>query len=140
MKAVLDTNVVISATLIPGGNEDRILRRWQRGEFELVLSPPILEEMGRALLYERLRKFRWMTEAEVIMLLGSLAHESLLVSGRVTVTASRDPDDDKFVSAAVEAGAEYVVTGDKDLLELKRYGEVLMVTPKAFLRILGETG
>lgn len=61
MRAVLDTNVVISATLIRDGNEDRILRAWQRGVFELVLSPPILDEMGRALFYEKLRKARWMT-------------------------------------------------------------------------------
>lgn len=46
MRAVLDTNVVISATLIRDGSEDRILRAWQRGAFDLVLSPQILNEMG----------------------------------------------------------------------------------------------
>jgi len=45
MRAVLDTNVVVSATLIRGGKEDRILRAWQRDAFELVLSPQILEEV-----------------------------------------------------------------------------------------------
>ena len=65
MRVVLDTNVIISATLIRGGNEDQILRAWRRGAFELVLSPPILEELGRALFYEKLRKFRWMTEEEI---------------------------------------------------------------------------
>ena len=48
MRVVLDTNVIISATLIRGGKEDQIVRAWQRGVFELVLSPPILEEMGQA--------------------------------------------------------------------------------------------
>lgn len=66
MRVALDTNVVISATLIPGGNEDQILRAWQRGAFELVLSPQILEEVGRALFYEKLQKFRWMTGEEII--------------------------------------------------------------------------
>ena len=65
MRVVLDTNAIISATLIRGGTEDQIVRAWQRGVFELVLSPPILEEMGRALFYEKLRKFRWMTVEEV---------------------------------------------------------------------------
>ena len=51
MRVVLDTNVVISATLIKGGNEDRILRAWQRGAFQLVVSRQILEEMGRVLFY-----------------------------------------------------------------------------------------
>lgn len=44
MRVVLDTNVIVSATLIRGGNEDQILRAWRRGDFDLVLSPPILDE------------------------------------------------------------------------------------------------
>ncbi len=54
----IDTNVIVSATLIRGGNEDRILRAWHRGAFELVLSPPILKEIARALSYEKLRRAR----------------------------------------------------------------------------------
>lgn len=136
MRAVLDTNVIISATLIQGGNEDQILRAWERGAFELVLSPQILDEMARALFYERLRKFRWMSEEEILTLLQSLAGESLLVSGKVSVRASRDPEDDKFLAAAVEALADYVVSGDKDLLDLKAYKGARIVTPAQFLTML----
>jgi len=137
MRAVLDTNVVISATLIRGGHEDRILRAWQRGEFESVTSPQILEEMGRALFYGKLLRFRWMSEEEVVALLQAFAQESVLVSGRVKVKASRDPEDDKFLAAAVEGRAEYIVTGDRDLLDLKRYKGVRIARPAEFLRILG---
>ena len=136
MRAVLDTNVVISATLIRGGIEDRILRAWQRGVFELVLSPQILDELGRALSYEKLRKFQWMTEREIIALLQTLAQESILVSGRVTVKASRDPEDDKFLAAAIEGEAQYVVSGDRDLLDMKAYRGIRIVRPTAFLKIL----
>jgi putative PIN family toxin of toxin-antitoxin system len=136
MRAVLDTNVVISAVLIRGGKEDQVLRAWQRGVFELVLSPQILDEMGRALFYEKLRKARWMTEEEVVALVRSLAQESVLVPGRVRVAVSRDPDDDKFLEAAIEARAQYVVTGDKDLLVVKAHRGVRIVTPAAFLTTL----
>jgi len=136
MRAVLDTNVVISATLIRGGNEDKVLRAWQRGAFELVLSPQILDEMARALFYERIRKFRWMSEDEVLTLLQSLAGESVLAPGKASVKASRDPEDDKFLAAAVEAQADYVVSGDKDLLDLKAYKGARIVTPAQFLTIL----
>ena len=136
MRAVLDTNVVISATLIRGGNEDRILRAWQCGAFELVLSPQILDEMARALFYERIRKFRWMSEDEVLTLLQSLAGESVLAPGKASVKASPDPEDDKFLAAAVEAQADYVVSGDKDLLDLKAYKGAHIVTPAQFLTIL----
>jgi putative PIN family toxin of toxin-antitoxin system len=136
MRVVLDTNVVISATLIRGGNEDRILRAWQRGAFELVLSPQILDEMGRALSYEKLQKFQWMKEREIITLLQMLAQESVLVSGRVPVKASRDPEDDKFLAAAIEGQAQYVVSGDRDLLDVKVYRGIRIVRPAVFLRIL----
>lgn len=136
MRAVLDTNVVISATLIRGGNEDRILRAWQRGAFELVFSPQILDELGRALSYERLQKFQWMTEREIIALLQMLAQESVLVSGRVTLKASRDPEDDKFLAAAIEGQARYVVSGDRDLLDVKAYRGIRIVRPAVFLKIL----
>ena len=136
MRVVLDTNVIISATLIRGGQEDQIVRAWQRGVFELVLSPPILEEMGQALFYEKLRKFRWMTVEEVAELLQALAQGSMVVSGRSKVKASRDPDDNKFVAAAIEAEARFVVTGDRDLLDLRRYRNVRIITPARFLRII----
>ena len=136
MRVVLDTNIFVSATLIKDGNEDRILRAWQRGEFELVLSQDILKEIGRALLYEKLRRFRWMTEEEITLLLQLLAEESVLVFGKVVARASRDPDDDKFLAAAVEGGAKYVVTGDKNLLDLKHYRSVEVISPAAFLKIV----
>jgi hypothetical protein len=93
MRVVLDTNVIISATLIRGGNEDQILRAWQRGAFDLVLSPPILEEIGRALFYEKLRKFRWMTEGQISDLLHALALGSAsLASGAwILGTGGRNP-------------------------------------------------
>jgi putative PIN family toxin of toxin-antitoxin system len=136
MRVVLDTNVFISATLIRGGNEEQILRAWQRGAFDLVLSPEILDELSRALFYEKLRKFRWMTEAEIIALLHTLAQGSALVPGRVRVEASRDPADNKFLGAAIEARAEYVVSGDRDLLDVKEYRGVRIIRPATLLGLL----
>lgn len=136
MRAVLDTNVIVSATLIRGGNEDRVLRAWLRGAFELVLSPEILEEIGRVLTYAKLRRSRWMTEAEVLLLLETLAQEGVVVPGTPSVKTSRDPEDDKFLAAAVQARARYVVTGDKDLLDLKVHRGVRMVRPAHFLQAI----
>ena len=138
MRVVLDTNVLVSATLIRGGNEDQILRAWRRGTFDLVFSPAMLEEVGRVLAYEKLRKHRWLTDAEVMELLEALARQSVMVPGTTAVTASRDPEDDKFLAAGLEGEGEYVVTGDKDLLALEAYQKIRIVTPAAFLRTLRE--
>jgi uncharacterized protein len=139
MRAVVDTNVIVSASLIRNGNEDRVLRAWQRGAFDLVVSPQILEEMGRALFYERIRERRWMTDADVVEFLEALAAASVLVPGRRHVRASRDPDDDKFLAAALEARAAFVVSGDRDLLAMRRFRSMRIVRPATFLRVLRDT-
>jgi len=136
MRVVLDTNVLVSATLIRGGNEDQILRAWRRGAFDLVFSPATLEEVGRVLTYEKLRKHRWLSDDEVVGLLESLASQSVMVPGTTAITASRDPGDDKFLVAGLEGEAEYVVTGDKDLLALEAYQQLRIMRPAAFLRIV----
>ena len=81
VRVVLDTNVIVSATLIRGGNEDWILRAWQRGLFDLVLSREIIEELARALSYDKLRRYRWITGEETLELLETLARSSVLVPG-----------------------------------------------------------
>lgn len=136
MRTVLDTNVIVSAVLIRRGNERRILDAWRRGAFDLVLSPPLLEELGRVLSYPRIRDARWMTDAEVLELLEVLAADGIVVEGRLDVRASRDPNDDVFLAAAVEGEADYLVTGDRDLLVLESYRRVKIVRPAAFLKAL----
>ena len=134
MRVVLDTNVLVSAILIREGNEGRLLRAWQQGRFDLVLSPALLDELGRVLTSAKLRARRWMTDDEVAGLLEALVQESVLVPGRLRVAASRDPADDKFLAAALEGRAEAVVTGDQDLLSLRAYRGVRLLRPSAFLR------
>ena len=136
MRAALDTNVIVSAALIRGGNEESILRSWETGVFDLVLSPAILDEMGRVLADNRSRRRRWMTDEEVATLLEVLAQASFFVPGRVRVQASRDPADDKFLVAALEGRAEYVVTGDRDLLDLRVYRGVRIIRPGTFVRLV----
>ncbi|MGH2360370.1 MAG: putative toxin-antitoxin system toxin component, PIN family [bacterium] len=82
-----------------------------------------------------------MSEEEIADLLQALAQGSAIVSGRAKVKASRDPEDDKFLTAAIEAEAQCVVTGDRDLLDLKSYRGVRIVRPAArFLSITQRTG
>lgn len=136
ISAVLDTNVIASAVLIRGGIEDRVLRAWFAGQYRVVLSAPILEEVQRVLQYPRVRSRRWMSDEETGHLLEQLAESSLLVEGKQRLRISRDPADDKFLAAALEGNADYVVTGDADLLELGKYRDSEIVTPRQFLQVL----
>lgn len=140
LRAVLDANVFASALIQPKGASGRILSEFLRRQaFTLVLTASILAETERCLSYPRVRKRIQATDDEVRAFLHSLG----ILSDMVTPEADqlsvvkRDPDDDKYLAAAMEGRAEYVVTGDKDLLELEMYSGVSIVTPIQFAGVLG---
>lgn len=141
LRAVLDANVYISAALQPAGPPGLIVRRFLLGEaFDLVLSPAIVEEVLRALGYPKIRR-RLGNEADV-----ELWFEDFVVLADM-VTPERDfpgicqdPDDDKYLAAALGGRANCVVTGDHGLLSLSQYEGILIVTPRTFLGLLDATG
>ena len=130
IRAVLDTNVLISALLFDG-LPSRLVPAWRSSRFHPVLSPPILDEYLRALAYPKFR----LTPDDIRSL---LEEEILPFFETVQVNTSspkpvRDPDDAKFVACAVEASVPWIVSGDADLLDLGRVKSVRVVTPRAFL-------
>jgi putative PIN family toxin of toxin-antitoxin system len=136
-RAVLDANVYVSAAVHAGGPPGQIVLRFLRkAAFELVLSPAIVEEVLRALTYPKVRKLirgeirpeRWF---EAIVMLADLVAGELALPG-----LCGDPDDDKYVAAAIEGNAAFVVTGDRQLLALAEHEGVHIVTPRAFLDLL----
>ena len=117
IRAVLDTNVVVSALLF-SGPPSRLISAWQSGRLRPVVSAPILDEYIRVLAYPKFK----LTNTEIRGLL-----EEELIPFMETVTAVptnvpdlRDPDDAKFITCAVAAGVRWLVSGDDDLLSLQR--------------------
>ncbi|RLG42902.1 MAG: putative toxin-antitoxin system toxin component, PIN family [Thermoproteota archaeon] len=137
LKVVLDTNVIVSATLIKNSLPDKILRAWQKGKFQLIVSPEIIEEIRRVLFSEKIKNRGWMTEKEIEEFLFLLERAALLSPGQFTLKVIKeDPGDDKFIIAAIEQKADYIVSGDKHLLNLKSYQEIKIVSPREFWEIL----
>ena len=138
IRAVLDANVYVSAAVRPEGPPGQIVNRFLRsGSFEIVVSKAIVEEVLRALSYPKVRKYirpgldpeLWFEDIVVL---------SLLVAGeREVEAASRDRDDDKYIAAAIESRAGFVVAGDSDLLDLREYEVIRIVSPRVFLDLLG---
>lgn len=137
LRAVLDANVLVSAAIRPEGPPGQILRLLLRDEaFELVISPAIATEIAVALTYPAVRKCmrasvdtgQWL---ESILMLADLVED-----GALPTPASQDPDDDKYLHAAVSGRASVVVSGDKDLLSLGDYQGIRILTPRAFLAVL----
>lgn len=137
IRAVLDANVFVSAAVRPAGPPGQIIQRFLRGgAFEIVMSPPIVDEVLRALSCPKVRKYvrpgldpeLWFEDIVVL--------SQLVVGEREIHGASKDPDDDKYIAAAVEGRAAFLVAGDSDLLELEEYGGVRIVSPRVFLELL----
>lgn len=109
------------------------------GIFEIFLSDDILEEVARVLLTEERNRRRYgYPDAQVAEYCKGLAELATIVQGVPQIKVVRDPNDDMIVACAIAAGADYLVTRDKDMLSLNHYEGIEFVTPEAFLKILRE--
>jgi hypothetical protein len=137
LRAVLDANVYVSACIRPEGPPGRIIERFLRdAAFEIILSAEIVEEVLQALAYPKIRKaVRGKVDSalwfEDILVLAHLLTGDFKIAG-----VSEDPDDDKYIAAAIEGRAAFVVTGDPDLLDIGEHEGVRIVKPRAFLDLL----
>jgi putative PIN family toxin of toxin-antitoxin system len=132
IKAILDTNVVISG-IFWKGPPFRILEAWQEQRFCLVISVPILEEYRRVLAEMAGEYFS--PALHSILALIEL-HSEMVEPVSFARAVCNDPDDDKFLEAAVAANADYVVSGDAALLRLKGHRGIGIVKPVEFLKLL----
>jgi len=127
MRIVLDTNVFVSGIFF-SGTPHRILRAWRDGSVKIVYSAAILEEYERVLT-ELSRNFPQINGLPFLHLLsdnGEMVEPSVM-----TGISCRDPEDVKFIECLLQSRARCLVTGDKDLLELKlKTG--LILTPREF--------
>ncbi|MPZ52239.1 MAG: putative toxin-antitoxin system toxin component, PIN family [Acidimicrobiia bacterium] len=132
MRAVLDTNVVVSA-LTSKGPPAQLLRLWLEGAFEIVASPNLLDELSRTLSRPKIR--RHIAQADGAALVSLIESGCLLMDDptRDPTVRSSDPDDN-FVIALAEHAKAVIVSGDKDLLELA--DRIPVWTPAQFLERL----
>ncbi|MEO6445315.1 MAG: putative toxin-antitoxin system toxin component, PIN family [Gemmatimonadaceae bacterium] len=130
MKVVLDTNVLVSG-LIFGGTPARILSAWSKSAFTLILSPTILDEYRR--VGWELAKGREPLMRALDALLATLAVNATLVNAPpLSPSVCEDPDDDKFLAAALAGAAARIVSGDKHLLRLSGWRGIEILTPRQF--------
>lgn len=134
MRVVADVNVLVSALLSPRGAPAEVLRRWRDGEVALLVSLQLIAELERVL--SRPRVASRVTQDEVRGFVALLGRHAELVGDAVDVPQrSRDPNDD-YLLALAERERAYVVTGDRDLLELA--GELPVLTPRELIDRLDE--
>jgi uncharacterized protein len=128
MKVVLDTNILISAFLAEGICA-RILHRARRGDFIFVLCHPVLMEFQEILK----KKFEFEdSEISFFVDIVSEASREICAPGSLVSGVCRDKDDEIILACALEAGADFLVTGDSDLLVLEFFKKTKILAPRDF--------
>ena len=136
IRVVLDANVLISALISGNGIPGRILDDWLQGKFQLCVSPQIMKEMRRVLLYPRIAERLKEGEAELLKKhIGSLA-EWVIEDDQLKIL-TRDPSDNIYLSCAVKAKCNFLVTGNLEHFEEagSEFMGVRIVTPRQFFDI-----
>ena len=134
--AILDTNVIVQATISSRGASSRTLDAAFEGQFQLVFSDATLAELTQVLLLPNIQARHAWSESDVEDFVALLAMDAAIyVSGTpVAPSLTRDVTDAKFLSLAAESGAAYLVTNDRrHLLHLRRHASTRIVTPTQFL-------
>jgi putative PIN family toxin of toxin-antitoxin system len=133
-RAVLDTNVLVSALISPGGSSAQLLLELRAGAFELVVSPLLLAELREVLRRDKLRRYVAGDEADAYVELIRREGQVLGDPSPGGAPLSADPDDEFLVDLARMANVDVLVTGDSHLLELR--DRLPVMTPAEFLASL----
>jgi len=133
MRAVVDTNVLVSGLIRPRGPIGLVIRGLRDRRFVSIVSRPILEAIVDVLTRPRLREKYGLNNEAVETFLRFLVLRSELVLPTVEIERCRDPRDDMFLEAAVAGNADWLVTGDGDLLELGSHDRIRIVSPASFV-------
>ncbi len=133
MRIVADTNIYISA-LFWRGNPHRLIHLCYEGKAKLVISRQIIEELERILLTDE--KFKMEREDVALNTEIILSNAELVESNFILNVIKEDPADDRILECAVEGEADYLVSGNKHLLDIKEFQGIKILTAKQMLDIL----
>jgi len=137
VKALVDTNPLVSALLKPDGPSGQIFQRWRAGKLELVVSPSTLAELREVLRRPHIANKYKLSAPDIEHHLNVLRNFAEIAPGRLSLDLiSADPQDNHVLAAGVETRYSFIVSGDHHLLDLDEYQSVRILTPRDFLTLL----
>lgn len=135
MKVVLDTSVFISGLAYPDSNPGRVVQAWREGRFDRAISKEQLAEIGRVLSYSKIRALLGWSDKTIGAFLKQLLLRSELVEiADVSAEGVRDPKDQPILATLLAVSADWLVSGDDDLLVLREQHPVM--SPTEFAKTL----
>ena len=132
LRAVLDTNVLVSAVLLPHSAPRRVFGHVILMA-RLLLSEAVTAELSDVL--NRPKFDRYVSAGDRLEFLAKTIHDAETVAVNISITDCRDPQDNKFLELAVSGSATHLVTGDADFLALNPFRGIAIVSPNDFVRL-----
>ncbi len=136
LKAVIDTNVIISAVIGISPTSLNIYKAFIHNRFTPILSPSLHEEIINVVSRPRIRKYFRAKETKRFQEL--IKTDTILVIPTKKITICRDINDNILLETAMEGQANFIVSNDKDLLVLKSFSDIPIITPDQFLKLLNQ--
>jgi len=135
---LLDTNQLVSSLLTKVGLQRQLIDRWRDRAFLLLLGPEQAEEVGGVLARRKIARKYQIPAADRSAFVSLLRTEAVTLPPAEPPGVCRDADGDRLLGCAAAAGADYLVTGDTDLLTVGRFKQTMIVDARAFLALLAE--
>jgi len=136
VRAVLDTNVVVSGLLIAHGHPAAILAAWRERRFQLITSGPLLRELADVLSRPSLSRRIGRSDEDVSTFLADFAQAAIVVDPTERLAVVADEADNRVIEAAITGEADFMVSGDQGLLALSVYRQIPVLRASRFAAIL----
>lgn len=134
IRVVLDANQFVSALLKPASNSAEILSLIKKDRIKLVLSNAIISEITSVLLYPKIMKRHHKSPEFIAAFIKKLHSVAILTEGKLKVEViTDDPSDNKYLECAIEGKADFIVSGDHHLKEVKSFKGIRILDPAMFL-------
>lgn len=139
MRLVLDSNIVVGSYIVPAGAPARIVAAWRSGRFWLIISDWLLAEYEHALNYPRVRRRHGITPEQTARDIATIRELAILVEpADIPRVVPDDPDDDHVIATALAGEVNFIVSGDRHLLDLRDCLGMRILSPAAFITLLDE--
>lgn len=140
VRVVLDANQFVGALLKPGSNPDAIMRLVREEKVVLLLSEAICGKILRVLAYPKIRSRLNRSEEYLADFIGKLRSVAIITPGTMPLDPlESDPDDTKYLACAMEGKADFIVSGDHHLTDLKAFRGVRIVDAATFMALMKES-
>jgi|SRR3989339_1072202 len=135
LRIVLDTNIYVSAILRPDGTQAKLIKFAMEDKFQLIFSAPIFQEIRDVLERPRIKKYLKVTQNEINRFFYNIYIKCIFVKlSEIFRVVRNDPDDDIIIATAIEGNADYIISGDKHLLDLKKFRGIKILNANDFLK------